>query len=66
MNSADVLQWVKSFIRDENIIKVFAGNLICFSFDHVVFTCMNMYIISDLINVTCLRLFHSLIYQKIV
>ncbi len=30
MNSYDVLQWLKSFINDENIIKVFEGNLFCF------------------------------------
>ena len=29
MNSADVLQWLKSFITDESIIKTFEGNLHC-------------------------------------
>ena len=41
MNSADVLQWLKSFINDENIIKVFEGNLFCFFFIQMIFTYIN-------------------------
>ncbi len=42
MNSNDVLQWLKSFINDENIIKVFEGNLFCFFFVQIIFTYINI------------------------
>jgi hypothetical protein len=41
MSSADVLQWLKSFINDENIIKSFEGNLFCFFFVQIIFTYIN-------------------------
>jgi hypothetical protein len=41
MNSTDVLQWLKSFINDENIIKVFVGNVYCFFFVQIIFTDIN-------------------------
>ncbi len=40
MNSIDVLQWLKSFINDENI-KDFEGNLFCFFFIQIIFTDIN-------------------------
>jgi hypothetical protein len=36
MNSANVLQWLKSFINDENIIRVFEGKLFCFVFVQII------------------------------
>jgi hypothetical protein len=41
MNLADVLQWLKSFINDENIIKIFEGNIFYFFFIQRVFTEIN-------------------------
>lgn len=65
MNSADVLKWLKSFINDENIIKVFEGNLydLIFYSDNI-HLYKHMYIIRDIINATCFRLLHFLIYKK--
>ncbi len=44
MNSYDVLQWLKSFIDDENIIKVFEGKLSCFFFFEMIFMHKNTHV----------------------
>ena len=41
MNSADVLQWLKSFIHDEYIIKVFQGNFFFVFFIQIILHYIN-------------------------
>lgn len=54
MNSADVLQWLKSFITDESVVKAFEGNLLSLYSTENIYHSKRIQNTSEIINETCL------------